>query len=408
MKSLKNKTTFNYFNNNIHKKGQNNNHSKAKSFKVIRPATINFKIQFINKKMHSFLKKNNITHNRAKIKNDKKGAKNLISTINDESKKNTNGINDILNELLKIIQKINEINIIKNKKIKSFNRHCKSYKKNIGNIDKSEGPKDEFLKSIDKPKKFKCRFKLLNNNSINLENANKDENIIQINKTEINFKNLNSKNKKNEISKNRDSPLKINQKIKLKLLSLDEKDKEKKSELNSSKKRISKSIDKMNISNYYNSMMSEKTEEVNYIDKIRDKDFMNLYNKFKKSMKKNKKEEICHRKSLVFPPETVNYIIRMKNELIIDKYRYEYLKIFDNYKYNKQKILKVIKKCNKSEIKNMETSGINISKINSRLISTQKNDNIKKNDKSNNNDINNYDDDKFHFIFSDKDYFEIY
>jgi hypothetical protein len=65
--------------------------------------------------------------------------------------------------------------------------------------------------------------------------------------------------------------------------------------------------------------------------------------KFKKSLKKNKKEEIYHKKSLVFPSELVNYIIKAKKELIIDKYRNEYLNKIDTYKYNTQKILKAIK-----------------------------------------------------------------
>ena len=60
-------------------------------------------------------------------------------------------------------------------------------------------------------------------------------------------------------------------------------------------------------------------------------------------MKKNKKEEIYHKKSLVFPSELVNYIIKAKKELIIDKYRNEYLNKIDTYKYNTQKILKAIK-----------------------------------------------------------------
>ena len=32
-------------------------------------------------------------------------------------------------------------------------------------------------------------------------------------------------------------------------------------------------------------------------------------------MKRNKKEEICHRKSLVFPSETVNYIIKIMDKI---------------------------------------------------------------------------------------------
>ena len=183
-------------------------------------------------------------------------------------------------------------------------------------------------------------------------------------------------------------------------LSLDKINTEKNNETNSLKKEISKSVDKKSISYNYNNRVTEQT---NYIDKIRDNEFTYLFNQFKKSMKKSKKEEICHKKSLVFPSETVNYIIKMKNELIIDKYRNKYLKKFDNYKYNTQKILKVIKKQNKSEIKNIENSENNINRSNIKIILTQKINYIKENDKEND---NNYIDDKFDF-FNDKDYFDI-
>lgn len=403
MKSLKNKTVFNYFNNK-NKKTKNNNQSKTKSLKVIKRENKYFKIEkFMDKKIHNFSKKNNHKYI-DKNKNEKKGANNSIFNINDEVKENTtNEINCILNELFKIKQKINRINDAKNKKIKNFTRYLKSENKIMENNPKSISQKEEFLKAIDKTKETKYRLKLLNNKSNNFGNVNQDENKIENYKTENNFNNLNSRNNKNEISKNSDVSSISNKKIKLKLLSLDEIDKEKNSEINSSIKNISKSLDKKYISYNYNNIISEQTGEINYIDKIRDKQFISLYNKFKKSMKKNKKEEIYHRKSLVFPPETVNYIIKKKNELIIDKYRYEYLKIFDNYKYNKEKFLKVIKKCKKTEIKNMEISENNIDNN----INSQKNNGINENDKINNN-INNHDDDKFNFILSDKEYFEIF
>ena len=388
MKSLKNKTVFNYFNNTNHKNIKNNNQSKAKSLKVIHGENKSIKMkQFMDKKINNFF-------SNSKLKNNKKRENISIFPINDEVKNNTDEINDILNGLYKINQKINAINIIKNKKIKNFSRPHRTSNDDIGNIDKNKVLKKEILKINDKPEKAKYKLKLLNNKINNFENENKIINY----KTDTN---------KNEVSKNSDiSSFNKKKKYKLKL-SLDKIDKEKNSETNSSKKSISKSTDKKSISYNYNNIMHEQTEQ-NYIDKIRDNEFINLFNKFKKSLKKCKKEEMYHRRSLVFPAETVNYIIKMKNELIIDKYRNEYLKRFDDYKYNKRKILKVIKKCNKSEIKNMETSGIIISKIKSKLVSAQKNDNIKENDKSNNNDINNYDDDKFNFIFNDKDYFEIY
>ena len=115
-------------------------------------------------------------------------------------------------------------------------------------------------------------------------------------------------------------------------------------------------------------------------------------------MKKSKKEEICHRKSLVFPAETVDYIIQKKNEFIIDKFRNEYLKRFDNYKFNKQNILKVIKNCKKHEIGNFENYENEIDKSNIKKI--QINDDDKESDRSNDNDCNNNNvDNLFNFIF---------
>ena len=396
MKTLKSKTVFNYFNNSNHKNIKNNNQSKAKSLKVIHGENKSIKMkQFMDKKINNFF-------SNSKLKNNKKRENISIFPINDEVKNNTDEINDILNGLYKINQKINAINIIKNKKIKNFSRPHKTSNDDIGNIDKKKVLKKEILKINDKPEKTKYKLKLLNNKINNFENENKIINY----KTDTN---------KNEVSKNSDiSSFNKKQKYKLKL-SLDKIDKEKNSETNSSKKSISKSTDKKSISYNYNNIMHEQTEQ-NYIDKIRDNEFINLFNKFKKSLKKCKKEEMYHRRSLVFPAETVNYIIKMKNELIIDKYRNEYLKRFDDYKYNKRKILKVIKKCNKSEIKNMENientenniDRSNIDRNNIKNILIQKYDNIKENDKNNDNDSNNYFNDEFNFSFNEKEILEMH
>ena len=293
-------------------------------------------------------------------------------------------MNDILNQLLKIKQKINAINTIQNKKLKNLARSHKPFNEDMEN---------KAAKSIGKTKKTKYRLKLLNNNTNNLESINKDENNFQDYKTVVDF-NCGSKNK--ESTKNSVIFPNKNQKYKLRL-SLDEINKEKSSEnsetLNSSKKEISKSIDKSSISYNYHYIKHQQAEQANYIDKIRNDEFICLYNKFKKSMKKCKKEEICHQKSLVFPVETVDYIIKMKNEFIIDKYRNEYLKRFDNYKFNKQNILKVIKNCKKNE---MENSEININK--SDIKKYENNDNKKEYNKNNESNSTNVDD-KFNYYF---------
>ena len=364
MKSLRNKTIFNYFNNN-YKSSQKNNKNKAKSLKIIHQENKCFKTQeFTYKKKNNFFNKNNHRHS-VKAKNNKKSSNYSFFTFYDDIKNNRNEMNDILNQLLKIKQKIDVINMIKNKKLKNLSGAHKSINENLEDIAKSPGQKEELLKSINKSKNTKYRHKLLNNQIDNFESINKDENKLKNYKTDnINF---NIRNIKNEFAKNNDLSSNKKQKFKLRL-SLDkiikDKNSEKNETTNSSKKEISKSIDKNSISNNYNNISTEKTEQVNYIDKIRNDEFINLYKQFKQSMQKIKKEEICHRKSLVFPTETVDYIIKKKNEFIIDKFRNEYLKKFDNYKFNKQKILKVIKNCKKSEIEKIENSKINIDRSN--------------------------------------------
>ena len=373
MKSLKNKTIFNYFNNKP-KKSQKNNQTNAKSLKVIHKENKCFKTrQSIDKKTNNLFKKNNLRHS-VNMKNSKISSNYTFFTFYDDIKNNRNEMNDILNQLLKIKQKINAINTIKNTKLKNISRSRKSVNEDVVGKEKS----------IDKTKKTKYKLKLLNNKIDNFENTNKDENKLNNYKTDIN--NYNIRNIKNEITKNNDLPSNKKQKYKLRL-SFDKINKDKYSEksetTNSSIKDISKFIDKNSISNNYNNIRCEKTEQINYIDKIRNDEFLDLYNKFKKSMKKSKKEEICHRKSLVFPAETVDYIIKKKNEFIIDKFRNEYLKRFDNYKFNNQKILKVIKNCNQRELKNIENSEINIDKSNIKKVY---NDDAKENDKNNDTD----------------------
>ena len=99
--------------------------------------------------------------------------------------------------------------------------------------------------------------------------------------------------------------------------------------------------------------MNERTKEkiknnneihnhLKYIEKIKDSELMDLMKRYKKSINKNKAEEISHYRSLVFPTPLINHLIKMKTELIIDKYRNEYINKMDRCNINN--ILSDIKK----------------------------------------------------------------
>ena len=150
------------------------------------------------------------------------------------------------------------------------------------------------------------------------------------------------------------------------------------------KKDITKLVDKKRRSLNFRNIV---TEHVNYIDKIRDSEFISLFEKFKKSMKKNKIEEMNHKKSLVFPPELVNYIITMKNQLIIDKYKNEYLKKIDTYKYNTQKILRAIKFRNYYSFNNSDNNKNNTNNVNYELYGNKNHIKLKLAEKINETDI---------------------
>ena len=99
---------------------------------------------------------------------------------------------------------------------------------------------------------------------------------------------------------------------------------------------------------YLNERNKEKIKNNNeihnhlkYIEKIKDNELMDLMKRYKKSINKNKAEEISHYRSLVFPTPLINHLIKMKKELIIDKYRNEYINKMDRYNINN--ILSAIK-----------------------------------------------------------------
>ena len=76
-----------------------------------------------------------------------------------------------------------------------------------------------------------------------------------------------------------------------------------------------------------------------YIEKIKDNELLDLIKRYKKLINKNTIEEISHYKSFSNP--LINYLIQMKKELTIDKYRNEYLNKMD--RYNIKNILSSIK-----------------------------------------------------------------
>ena len=75
-------------------------------------------------------------------------------------------------------------------------------------------------------------------------------------------------------------------------------------------------------------------DHINYIRRIRENELLDLINRYKKSMQKNQLEEISHFQRFVFPQELINYLIKMKKELIVDKFRAEYFNKLERYNLN--------------------------------------------------------------------------
>ena len=71
---------------------------------------------------------------------------------------------------------------------------------------------------------------------------------------------------------------------------------------------------------------------IKYIHKIRDKEMILLINRYRKEMKDNKRIGINHYCNSVYPVAMIQYLIKTKNDLTIDKYRNEYLNKIDRYK----------------------------------------------------------------------------
>jgi hypothetical protein len=72
-------------------------------------------------------------------------------------------------------------------------------------------------------------------------------------------------------------------------------------------------------------------EHIKYILHIRESEMRSLANQFQKALDDNEKEKEIHYKNRVFPLEIIEKIIENKEELILNKYRNEYLKRIDRY-----------------------------------------------------------------------------
>ena len=315
--TLKNKTKSNFLINNL--ETQKNKQNISKSLKVFKKDNKYQKL--INKKLQNFFNNNTII-NKKRINNNKKNIlikkdKNIKNNTFDGNiniKDNKNEMKDLLYKLMKLKQKINEINSIKKPK---FNNNDINKKKH--NAYKSSG-----------------KLNYRNNRINNFENKNSNNEFNKY-KTEIIF---NSPNKKNDSYKRHKITLK---------LPLDN----------------------------------------------------NLHTK---NYKKIKNEFFILNKRRYNTYKNVNYLIKRKNELIIDKYRNEYLNKIDTYKYNTQKILKAIKYHNyytfndeKTDYKNINKSENNINKSSIKIKLAQKINDINSNK---NNNVTNYNiDDKYESIF---------
>lgn len=251
--------------------------------------------------------------------------------------KKTKSINKIFNELIALKHKLNEINIIQRKKPNLF-RLYKTIKNSPKNKQKSDAKssKNKYISYIDDYYKNKLLLRKKKLQSINIELENNN----------IPIFNYNNKIQKNENNKYKASYNFFNSRNKI------DSDLEELSMINKIKLHKGKSSSFKCNNNYiirtYNSDKNAKIirnkNKINniYFENIRDNEIIDLIKRYKISLNKNKREEITHFQSLVFPFELINYLIKMKRELTIDKYRNEYLNKLE--RYQTEDILNPIKK----------------------------------------------------------------
>lgn len=270
--------------------------------------------------------------------------------VNSEDKENNiQSMSKILNKLIKIKKKINQVNLAKKKKenlIQLFKPNKTFSREKLISNNKA---KNKYLLYINDYYNNRKKLFLQKNKTISFEKEiknKKNENFVKT-ENDINLKtisniindsnrNLEHYNSLDESirNQNNNSTKRIKTKNILENISsnrlLKDKDLEKKKTLYFSEKN-------KNILNN-NKIMNN---HIKYIEKIRDNELMDLINRYKKSLNKNKVEEILHYKSRVFPSKIINYLIQMKNELTIDKFRNEYINKLD--RFNTHNILRAIR-----------------------------------------------------------------
>ena len=104
-------------------------------------------------------------------------------------------------------------------------------------------------------------------------------------------------------------------------------------------KESKKSNNSNNISNSFIIIQ----DHINYIKRIRENEILDLINRYKKSMQRNELEEMSHIQRFVFPTDLISYLIKMKKELTVEKFRTEYFNKLERYNLNNILHLKNLK-----------------------------------------------------------------
>lgn len=304
----------------------------------------NLKISYFDLRNKQKYKNNTFENTRNGFKKNLKNIKYSLTSNNTFNRKHnlkkllfkekkTKSINEIFNELIKLKHKLNEINIIQRQKPNLFGLYktIKSASKNKQK-SKDKSSKNKYISYIDDYYKNKLLLRKKKLKSLNCELEN---NNIPINSNK-------NKKQKNDINKYKTSYKFYNSRNKidsdLEELSIINKNNLHKGLSSAFKEQFK--YDNNYIIRTYNSEKRTKTirnrnkNKINnlYFENIRDNEIIDLIKRYKISLIKNKKEEIAHFKSLVFPFELINYLIKMKKELTIDKYRNEYLNKLERYK----------------------------------------------------------------------------
>ena len=192
-------------------------------------------------------------------------------------KNDSESLNDVFKELMDIKHKIKNIKTIKKNKIYQFNSNLSNiYKSNINN---NYNPNDFHY----------------------FRNSNKTYYNSQFHTFNLKLKNPKKRNERN---------IKINLKTNINLVKF------KKSE----------------------NLFKRFNEHINYILHIRESEMNALFNQYQRALEENEKEKDLHFKNRIFPLEMIRKLIKIKDDLTINKYRNEYFKRIDRYDIHHLKI----------------------------------------------------------------------